>query len=104
MRNAIINKFEPVGSRDDVGALWENFCIIERKKQIQENHWYRGTYFWRTHSQKEIDYIEDYDGSLYAYEFKWNDRNHKIPEEFMEAYPGSSAMIINRSNYLDWLK
>lgn len=103
IRNAIINKFDSTEVRDDVGALWENFCIIERKKQIQDNHWYRGTYFWRTASQKEIDYIEDYDGSLYAYEFKWGSKDYKIPKEFMNAYPGSSATIINRSNYLEWL-
>lgn len=103
IRNAIINKFDPLEVRNDSGALWENFCIIERKKQIQDNHWYRGTYFWRTTSQKEIDYVEDYDGSLYAYEFKWGNKDYKIPKEFMNAYPRSSATIINRSNYLEWL-
>ena len=103
IRNAIISKFDSVQVRDDIGALWENFCIIERKKQIQDNHWYRGSYFWRTTSQKEIDYIEDYDGALYAYEFKWGNKDYKIPKEFMNAYPGSSATIVNRSNYLEWL-
>ena len=104
VRNAIINKFDSVQTREDLGALWENFCIIERKKQIQDNHWYRGTYFWRTTAQKEIDYIEDYDGSLYAYEFKWGNKDYRIPKEFMNAYTGSSAMIVNRSNYLEWLR
>lgn len=103
VRNAIINKFEHIGTREDNGALWENFCIIERKKQIQDNKWYRATYFWRTTSQKEIDYIEDYDGSLYAYKFKWGLRDYKIPKEFMKAYEGSSGVIINKSNYLEWL-
>ncbi len=103
VRNAIINKYDDIETREDNGALWENFCIIERKKQIQDNRWYRGSYFWRTTSQKEIDYIEDYDGSLYAYEFKWGLREYKIPKEFMKAYAGSSGMIINRSNYLEWL-
>src|SRR3989344_4003976 len=99
VRNAVINKFQTLETREDVGPLWENFCIIERKKQIQERRWYRNTYFWRTTSQKEIDYIEEYDGSLYAYEFKWNLKNYKIPKEFMNAYTGSSGMIINTSNY-----
>ena len=103
IRNAIINKLDSAQVRDDIGALWENFCIIERKKQIQDNHWYRGLYFWRTTSQKEIDYIEDYDGSLYAYEFKWGKKEYKIPKEFMNASPGSSATIVNQSNYLEWL-
>lgn len=103
VRNAIINKFEPTKDRDDIGALWENFCVIERKKQIQDNRWYRGTYFWRTTSQKEIDYLEEYDGALYAYEFKWSNRDYKVPKEFINAYPGSSATIVTRSNYLEWL-
>lgn len=103
VRNAIINKFQNLETREDVGALWENFCIIERKKQIQEKKWYRNTYFWRTTSQKEIDYIEEYDGSLYAYEFKWGLKDYKIPKEFMNAYKGSSGVIVNKSNYLEWL-
>ena len=103
VRNAVINKFSPTNARDDVGALWENFCIMERKKQTQEKNWHRGTYFWRTTSQKEIDYIEEYNGSLYAYEFKWGGREYKIPKEFMNAYPGSSAVIVNKYNYLEWL-
>ena len=103
IRNSIIRAFDSAQNRNDIGALWENFCVIERKKQIQDRHWYRGTYFWRTTSQKEIDYIEDYDGSLYAYEFKWRSNEYTIPKEFMNAYPGSSAIIINKSNYLEWL-
>jgi predicted AAA+ superfamily ATPase len=103
VRNAIINKFESINTRTDLGALWENLCIIERKKQIQDNHWYRGTYFWRTTSKKEIDYIEDYDGKLYGFEFKWGNGDHVIPKEFLKAYEGSSGVIINRSNYIQWL-
>ncbi len=103
IRNAIINKFQGLEAREDVGSLWENFCIIERKKQIQEKKWYRNSYFWRTTSQKEIDYVEEYDGNLYAYEFKWGLKEYKIPKEFMNAYKGSSGVIVNKSNYLEWL-
>lgn len=104
IRNAIINKFDSIDTRNDAGALWENFCIIERKKQIQEKHWHRNTFFWRTTSQKEIDYVEDYDGKLSAFEFRWGEKEYKVPKEFLKAYAGSSVNVVNRENYLDWLK
>jgi len=103
IRNALINSFNSISERDDVGALWENFCILERQKLIQDKGWYRNIYFWRTITKKEIDYIEEYDGRLYGYEFKWGTNKYSIPKEFIEEYKNSSVVVVNRSNFQEFL-
>jgi predicted AAA+ superfamily ATPase len=103
IRNALINAFERLDIRDDVGRLWENLLIIERQKLIKEKKWYRSRYFWRTHRGEEIDYIEEYDGVLHGYEFKWGKGKYKIPKVFLDVYKNSDVSIINRSNYLEFL-
>lgn len=88
IRNALIQNYIPLELRTDTGALWENFMVSERKKFIEYNDIYSNTYFWRTHAQQEIDYIEERNGTLYAFEFKWNEKKApKIPNSFAEAYP-----------------
>ncbi len=100
VRNAIINSFNPLSDRQDVGALWENFMISERLKHNENAGKYCSSYFWRTTTQQEIDYIEEYDGMLHAYEFKWNKRGKaKLPNSFNTAYPKNSFEIINRENF-----
>ena len=90
--------------RTDTGALWENFMVGERKKYLEYNEIYSNTYFWRTHAQQEIDYIEERDGMLYAFEFKWNEKKKpKIPNSFAEAYPQHELRCINRTNYLEFI-
>ena len=103
IRNAVINSFAPFDQRNDVGALWENFCIVERQKLIQEKKWYRNIYFWRTTGKKEIDYVEEYDDRLYGYEFKWGTGRYPIPKEFLDEYKNSSVTIVNRSNCREFL-
>ena len=86
--------------RNDNGALWENFLISERMKYLQYHNVWTNSYFWRTKDQQEIDYIEEMDGELYAFEFKWGkNRKSKIPKTFKNAYSGSSSQLINRDNY-----
>ena len=105
IRNALINRFSPIDLRDDVGALWENYLISERRKKIEYERLYRSTYFWRTNRQQEIDYIEEYDGKLHAYEFKWGQNSKfKFPKTFKNTYPGAEINLINRDNYFDFLK
>ena len=100
IRNALINSFNPLSDRQDVGALWENFMISERFKHNEIAGKYSSSYFWRTTTQQEIDYIEEYDGMLHAYEFKWNKRKKaKLPRSFNTAYPENSFEIINRENF-----
>jgi len=104
IRNALINSFNPLGMRDDTGALWENFIMTERLKFIYTHDFWCNRYFWRTHAQQEIDYIEEYEGKLHAYEFKWNVKGkRKVPVAFMNAYPSSESAIITPDNFGSFL-
>ncbi|TKS56930.1 ATP-binding protein [Mesohalobacter halotolerans] len=104
IRNAIIKNFNPLSLRQDTGALWENYLIVERAKKNNYTHQWINTYFWRTFSQNEIDYIEERDGILYGFEFKWNKKKKpKMPKSFKENYPQSKFEVINRENYTDFI-
>jgi len=104
IRNALIQNYLPLELRTDTGALWENFMVSERKKFIEYNDIYSNIYFWRTHTQQEIDYIEERDGVLFAFEFKWNEkRKTKLPNSFAEAYPQHEFQSINRTNYMEYI-
>lgn len=105
IRNAIIQQFAPIEMRNDVGALWENFFIAERMKRNHYQQHYCNTYFWRTKSQQEIDYIEEKDGVMTVFEMKWNPKKAKVsfPNSFIEAYPIKESVIITPDNYLEWL-
>jgi len=103
VRNVIINNFSPLDMRNDVGALWENFCIVELIKKKANSRLFTNNYFWRTYSQQEVDFIEEYDGKLHAYEFKYNEKAKvKIPKIFTETYD-ASVEVVNRSNYYRFL-
>jgi predicted AAA+ superfamily ATPase len=104
VRNAIISNFNPVELRDDVGALWENFMISERIKKLNYNNMYSNYWFWRTQQQQEIDFVEERDGKIVAFEFKWNPKaNVKIPKIFLENYKNSRIEIIHRENFDEFL-
>ncbi|MEM6263186.1 MAG: ATP-binding protein, partial [Bacteroidota bacterium] len=72
IRNAILADFTPLELRSDKGALWENFLVSERQKLLHNHQRFANTWFWRTRQQQEIDYLEEEDGKLPAFEFKWN--------------------------------
>lgn len=103
IRNTIINNFNPVGQRDDIGALWKNYVISERLKFQNYNRLYSNNYFWRTYDQQEIDWVEEREGKLFAYEFKWKDQKLKIPKAWEKAYPNSEFNLIHQDNYFDWV-
>lgn len=103
IRNALIQSFNSLEERTDIGALWENFCILERQKAIQDKEWYRNVYFWRTQSGKEIDYIEEYDGRLHGFEFKWGIGTYSAPKDFLAGYENSSVTVVDRSNIGEFL-
>jgi predicted AAA+ superfamily ATPase len=104
IRNALIADFRPVELRDDVGKLWENFLVSERFKRNSYAGSYAKPWFWRTSSQQEIDYVEEQDGHLSAYEFKWSPTAKiKQPKAFFEAYADSSFTAVNRDNFAAFL-
>ena len=100
IRNAVIGNFTQIESRTDVGSLWENFVIAERIKRLAYQGSFAQYWFWRTQQQKEIDYIEEEDGQLRAYEFKWNNHkaNTKCPSSFANAYPMMTFQTITPEN------
>lgn len=106
IRNAVIGNLSQVESRTDVGALWENYCISERMKYLSYNGSFAHSWFWRTLQQKEIDYLEEEDGALKSFEFKWNDRKAgtKAPIAFTNAYPHASFQVVTPQNIDEFLK
>lgn len=104
IRNALIKQWSPIALRDDVGKLWENYLIAERKKQNEYKQNLVNMYFWRTHSQQEIDLIEERDGKLNAFELKWSKKDKmSFPKSFLKAYPDSNITLINRNNYEEFI-
>lgn len=104
IRNAIISNFAPPEMRTDMGALWENLMISERRKRNIYHNTYSQMYFWRTHEQKEIDLVEETDGMLHAYEFKWNGKARaSLPAVFVSAYPGTVLDIVTPDNYFPFI-
>ena len=100
IRNAILSNFAPLELRTDVGMLWENFMISERMKRNAYTDSYANLYFWRTHDQKEIDLIEEEDGLLRTYEFKWNPRaKATLPQAFATVYPNSTFSVITPESF-----
>ena len=87
IRNALIASFGNIENRSDIGALWENYCIAERLKYNEIHHPGASLYFWRTYDGAEIDLVEDYNGELQAFEFKWKPRkSHSFPASFINEY------------------
>ena len=103
IRNVIINNFNPINLRQDKGALWENFLMSERQKFIHYHKIYCNQYFWRTHDNAEIDYVEEREGRLFAYEFKWKQGKARFPKSFKAAYTNYKLSEISVENYLDFL-
>ena len=100
IRNALISDFKDVSMRGDIGALWENWMISELIKKRHYDRRFVNRYFWRTTGQQEVDYIEEADGRLTAYEFKWNSQKKaKLSQTFAKAYPDTDFIVVNRDNF-----
>ena len=103
IRNAVIGAFSPLAIRQDVGALWENYIIGERRKANFNESLHREFYFWRTYDKQEIDLIEESAEGLTALEFKWGNKKSSARNVFQEAYPHAGFFVVNRDNYLDFI-
>ena len=104
IRNGLINNFNGLGQRDDVGILWENYIQVERLKYNLYTGRLAESYFWRTYDRQEIDLVEEWGGRIDAVEMKWSPRSKaRLPQGWREAYPDSTFRVIHRENYLDFI-
>lgn len=103
VRNAIISNFNDLSLRDDVGKLWENFLVVERLKKQEYRKIHTNNYFWRTWQKQEIDWVEEREGKLFGYEFKYSQSKLRIPKTFVETYPKAHIRLINKKNYLTFV-
>ncbi|GAB4037807.1 ATP-binding protein [Spirosoma gilvum] len=103
IRNALINNFALIPQRQDVGALWENYLISERLKRNGYLRSQAVPYFWRTYDQQDLDWLEETNGQLNAFEIKWHTNSVRFPKAFQQAYPNATLSVINRDNYLDFI-
>lgn len=103
IRNTLINNFNILKRRDDVGSLWENYLVVERLKKQQYQRIWSHNFFWRTYDQKEIDWVEEREGHLFGYEFKWGNTVAHAPKLWRNTYPEAIFQCINESNYLTFI-
>lgn len=103
VRNAVINNFNALRMRNDVGMLWENYLVMERVKRQEYLNARANNYFWRTYDRREIDWVEESGGKLSGYEMKWGEQRPPPPPEWLRAYPTATFEVINRDNYLTFI-
>jgi predicted AAA+ superfamily ATPase len=104
VRNAVINNFNPLSRRNDIGQLWENFVYVERLKQRTYLNIFANEYFWRTYDRQEIYLVEEREGTLFGYEFKYSAKKQKkAPKAWREAYSGAHFATITQENFLEFL-
>lgn len=104
IRNTLINNYAPISQRNDVAALWENFIISERKKKLSYEKFRGNVYFWRNTKQAEIDFVEEVDGEISAFEFKWKAKSKsKFPQIFLDTYKPKESKVIHRENFWEWI-
>ncbi|NOT38821.1 MAG: ATP-binding protein [Saprospiraceae bacterium] len=103
IRNMLIENFNPLEFRYDLGHMWENWLISERLKKISYDRIYCNRYYWRNYSQVEVDYIEERNGILNAYELKWTNKNKRAPKSFLESHNNSVFKVITKENYMEFI-
>ncbi len=103
IRNSIIANYNPLEIRNDTGQLWENFLMTERLKKQSYQQIYSNNYFWRSWSNKEVDFVEEREGKLFGYEFKFSQEKILAPALWLQSYPEATFGVINRNNYLEFI-
>ena len=103
VRNTIIDNYNGLEFRDDHGKLWENFIISERKKYLSYTMNFKNSYFWRTYTGAELDYVEEGSGKLAGFEIKWSERNKKAPASWLDTYHNATYKGINKLNFIDFI-
>jgi len=102
IRNSLIQRMISLDLRDDIGALWENFCIIERKKRNAYSLKFANQFFWRSLSGSEVDYVEESEGKIHGYEFKWAPSSYRNPKLFTETYK-ADVSVITKDNFDEFI-
>lgn len=103
VRNAVIDNFNALNARNDIGQMWENFLVAERLKHNAYRNHFANRYFWRTYTGAELDYLEESGGQLAGYEFKWGSKTANPPQSWVEAYSEATFRCINRENYAEFV-
>ena len=103
IRNAVVNNFNNLETRNDVGQLWENYLFMERLKRQSCKKIRSNIYFWRTYDQQEIDLVEEREGKLFGFEFKWGKKIRKAPKIWLKTYANAEYEVINQENYLEFV-
>ncbi len=103
VRNIVIDNLKPLTDRDDAGSLWENFLMVERLKYLAYTQQHGAPYFWRTHTGAELDYVEEKEGQLQGYEFKFGSKIVKAPKGWLAAYPQATFTLVNRDTYMPFI-
>jgi len=101
VRNMIIDNLNPLVDRNDVGHLWENFMIVERRKWLDYADRLGNLYFWRLHTGAEVDLVEEQGGRLSGFEYKWAKPHVRPPQSFLETYPEATFTVITPENFLE---
>jgi len=104
IRNALVENFNPLALRNDVGELWENYVMAERFKKREYLRQASNSYFWRTYDKQEIDLVEEREGRLFGYEMKWNITPKKSPKAWQASYPEAGFQVVHRENYLEFIQ
>jgi hypothetical protein len=102
IRNTLIENFNDFNMRNDLGAIWENFIIAERRKKLIAENQYVNSFFWRTYAGTELDYIEESDQEVFAYEIKNTKPKLKAPQSWTSNY-GSNYECIFKDNFISFL-
>lgn len=103
VRNAVINNFNPLAQRNDIGQMWENFVVAERVKRDMVLRKNPNRYFWRTWDKQEVDYVEEEGGKFMAVEIKWQKSKDRPPKTWKDTYPNSEWRSVNKENYWDFV-
>jgi hypothetical protein len=103
IRNCLLENFNPPALRHDVGAIWENFLVAERRKKVAYQRLFGTAYYWRTYSGAELDYVEERNGQLLGFEFKWKNKKTKPPASWLETYPEARFEVVDQQNFLGFV-
>jgi len=103
IRNALIENTNRLSVRGDADMLWENYLALERVKTHKNKGVFSNYYFWRTWDQEEIDWVEEREGKLFGYEFKWTKKRSKEPKDWKETYPEAQYEVVQKENFTDFL-